>query len=144
MLSNDYYPALARPNVELVADGIKEVRPHSVVTNDGVERKVDALIYGTGFRGTDRLSPTRVVGRDGACLNDAWRAGVEGSLEAYLGMTVSGYPNWFMLLGPNSAVGHNSMVFVISTRMDEILCSGRASASNTGRAPETLPRPILK
>jgi cation diffusion facilitator CzcD-associated flavoprotein CzcO len=109
LISNDWYPALARDNVELVTEGIKEIRAHSIVTADGIERPVDALIYGTGFRATDLLTPMRVIGRDGVDLNEAWRNGA----EAYLGATISGYPNWFMLAGPNTGLGHNSMVFMI-------------------------------
>jgi len=136
LLANNYYPALARPNVDLVTDLIQEIRPHSVVTKDGVERKVDALIYGTGFRGTDRLSPARVIGRDGVCLNDAWRIGNKAYLEGYLGVAVAGYPNWFMLAGPNSGAGHTSLVFIIEAQVNYIMKCIRILRNRKMRAIE--------
>jgi len=108
LLSNDYYRALARPNVDVVTDGVKEVRENSIVDGRGVEHPVDAIIYGTGFRVTDLLTPVRIIGRGGVDLNDAWRSGP----EAYLGVMAAGYPNFFMLLGPNTGLGHNSVVFM--------------------------------
>jgi len=117
LISNDYYPALGRANVELVTEGIAEVREHSIVTADGKERAVDALIYGTGFRATDLLTPVRILGRDGIDLNDAWRDG----FEAYFGITISGYPNLFMLVGPNTGLGHNSIVFMIEAQVNYVM-----------------------
>lgn len=117
LISNDYYPALARPNVELVTDPIVEVREHSIVTANGEERPVDALIYGTGFRATDLLTPLRLIGRNGIDLNDAWR----GGLEAYYGITVNGYPNLFLLVGPNTGLGHNSIIFMIEAQVNYIM-----------------------
>ena len=117
LISNDYYPALVRPNVELVTEGIAEVRAHSIVTTDGRERRVDALIYGTGFRATDVLTPVRIVGRSGVDLNDAWR----GGLEAYFGITITGYPNLFMLVGPNTGLGHNSIIFMIEAQVNYVM-----------------------
>lgn len=120
LISNDYYdyyPALARPNVELVTEPIVEIREHGVVTADGNERPVDALIYGTGFRATDLLTPLRLIGRNGIDLNDAWRHG----LEAYCGITVSEYPNLFLLVGPNTGLGHNSIIFVIEAQVKYVM-----------------------
>ncbi len=117
LIANDYYPALARPNVELVTDSIAEIRPRGIVTADGLERQVDALIFGTGFRATDLLTPMRVVGRNGVDLNDAWREG----LEAYFGITVAGYPNLFMLVGPNTGLGHNSIIFMIEAQVHYVM-----------------------
>src|SRR5205814_4058111 len=79
---------------------------------DGTEREVDALILGTGFRVTDYLSSLRIVGHGGTELNDAWRS----SLRNYLGITVSGFPNLFLLMGPNTGLGHNSMIFMIEAQ----------------------------
>lgn len=112
LISNDYYPSLNRPNVELVTDPISEVRPRSVVTADGVERAVDAIIFATGFKATEFLAPIRIVGRGGAELSEAWRGGA----EAYLGTSVAGYPNFFLLVGPNTGLGHNSLVFMIEAQ----------------------------
>ncbi len=112
LLSNDYYPALQRDNVDVVTDRIAEVMPRGVRTADGTEREVDALILGTGFRVTEYLSSIRITGRNDVELNDAWRA----SLRNYLGITVSGFPNLFLLMGPNTGLGHNSMIFMIEAQ----------------------------
>jgi cation diffusion facilitator CzcD-associated flavoprotein CzcO len=117
LLSNDYLSSFCRPNVELVTDGIAQVREHSIVTADGNERPVDALIYATGFRTTDLLSPVRFVGRGGVALDDAWLEG----LEAFWGVTVAGYPNLFFLIGPNSRVGHSSIVFMIEAQVHYVM-----------------------
>jgi cation diffusion facilitator CzcD-associated flavoprotein CzcO len=113
-LSNTYYPAICQPNVELVTDGIREVRPRSVVTADGTERELDTLILGTGFRVHDNPSFARVRGRDGRTLGEAW----QGSPRAYLGTTIAGFPNLFLLVGPNSAGGYNSIVFTTEAHVN--------------------------
>ncbi len=118
LISNDYLPALCRPNVEVVVDGIAEVREHSIFTHDGTERTLDGIIFGTGFRTTDLLSPVRFIGREGTALDDAWR---NGGPEAFRGMTVTGYPNLFFLIGPNSRVAHNSIVFMIEAQTHYII-----------------------
>jgi cation diffusion facilitator CzcD-associated flavoprotein CzcO len=112
LLSNDYYPAVQRDNVDVITDRIAEITPRGVRTSDGVEREVDAIICGTGFRVSEYLSSIRIVGREGAELNDVWRA----SLRNYLGITVSGFPNMFLLMGPNTGLGHNSMIFMIEAQ----------------------------
>jgi cation diffusion facilitator CzcD-associated flavoprotein CzcO len=117
LLSNDYYDAFARENVELVTDAIKEIRNLGVVTPDDVERPFDAIVFATGFRGTDLLSPLRVVGRNGADLGQLWRDGA----ETLLGMTVAGFPNFFMLVGPNTFLAHNSVVFMIEAQVHYIM-----------------------
>jgi len=112
LVSNDWYPAMQRDNVELVTDGIAEITPRGVRTVDGREREVDALILGTGFKVSEYLSSIRVVGAGGIELNDEWRRG----LRNYLGITVSGFPNLFLLMGPNTGLGHNSMIFMIEAQ----------------------------
>jgi cation diffusion facilitator CzcD-associated flavoprotein CzcO len=112
-VSDDFYPALNRPNVELVTDAIAEVREHSIVTQDGLERPIDVLIYGTGFRATEPLIGCRVVGRGGVEIHEAWGK----RMSAYLGVTVAGFPNFFMLLGPNTGLGHNSVVLMIEAQV---------------------------
>lgn len=107
LFSNDYYPSLSRDNVELVTDGIAEVRPTSVVTADGREREVDAIIFSTGFQARDFLVPMRIRGLGGKELHDVWRE----YPHTYLGITVSGFPNFFVIYGPNTSLGHNSMLF---------------------------------
>jgi cation diffusion facilitator CzcD-associated flavoprotein CzcO len=113
-LSNAYYPAICRPNVELVTDRIREVRPRSVVTADGSERELDTLILGTGFHVHDHPAFARVRGRDGRTLREAW----QGSPRAYLGTTIAGFPNLFLLVGPNSAGGYNSIVFTTEAHVN--------------------------
>jgi cation diffusion facilitator CzcD-associated flavoprotein CzcO len=117
LVSDDFYPALTRPNVELVTDGITEVREHSIVTADGVERPIDVLIFGTGFRATEPLIGVRLVGRGGVEIHDAWRE----RMSAYLGVTVAGFPNLFLLLGPNTGLGHNSVVLMIEAQVRYVM-----------------------
>ncbi len=113
LISNDFYPALAQPHVSLVTDRIAEIRTGSVVTADGVVHPADCLIYGTGFHTTDCTSAVRITGRDGLTLNDAFADG----MHAYWGITVPGLPNFFLLLGPNTGLGHNSVVLMIEAQM---------------------------
>jgi cation diffusion facilitator CzcD-associated flavoprotein CzcO len=117
LVSDDFYPALTRPNVELVTDGIEEAREHSILTTDGVERRVDVLIFGTGFRATEPLIGLRLVGRGGVEIHDAWRE----RMSAYLGITVGGFPNLFLLLGPNTGLGHNSVVLMIEAQVRYVM-----------------------
>ncbi|MEJ3744658.1 NAD(P)/FAD-dependent oxidoreductase [Actinomycetes bacterium KLBMP 9797] len=117
LLSNVYYPALARENVELVTDPIAEVRPDAVVTRDGTARPVDTIIFGTGFHVTDSPIAEHIRGRDGQTLAEAW----QGSMRAYLGTTVAGFPNLFLLLGPNTGLGHNSVVFMMEAQLSHVL-----------------------
>jgi cation diffusion facilitator CzcD-associated flavoprotein CzcO len=117
LISNNYYPAVSRPNVDVVTDKIVEIRPHSVVTADGTERPVDTLILGTGFHVTDMPMAQWVTGRDGVLLADAWKDGV----QAYKGTTVNGFPNMFIMIGPNTGLGHNSMVYMIESQLNYVL-----------------------
>jgi cation diffusion facilitator CzcD-associated flavoprotein CzcO len=111
--SNDWYPALARDNVELVTDAVTEVREHAIVTADGSEREVDAIVFGTGFHVVNTPVGQMVTGRDGRTLADVWN----GSPRAHLGCTVSGFPNLFILLGPNTGLGHSSMVYMLESQL---------------------------
>jgi cation diffusion facilitator CzcD-associated flavoprotein CzcO len=115
LISNDWYPALQQANVDLVTDGIVEVRPHSIVTADGTERPADTIISATGFHVTDFPAGRRIHGPGGATLSDVWQE--RGSMEAYLGTTVAGFPNLFLLVGPNTGLGHTSMVFMIESQV---------------------------
>jgi cation diffusion facilitator CzcD-associated flavoprotein CzcO len=117
LISDDYYPALQRANVELLTQGIAEIRPHSVVTSDGREIAADAIIYGTGFNATDGILPVRIYGSGGVELGEAWRNG----MSAYLGTCISGFPNLFLVIGPNTGLGHNSMVFMMEAQYRYIL-----------------------
>jgi cation diffusion facilitator CzcD-associated flavoprotein CzcO len=113
-LSDTYYPALTRPNSEVVTEPIREVRSRSVVTADGVEREVDTIILGTGFKALDNPGFSRVRGRDGRSLHEAW----QGSPRAYLGTAINGFPNLFLLVGPNSAGGYNSILFTTEAHVN--------------------------
>jgi cation diffusion facilitator CzcD-associated flavoprotein CzcO len=121
LLSNDYYPALTQANVEVVTEPIVEVRARSIVTADGVERPVDAIVFGTGFRVTDQPVADRIRGRDGRTLGETWA----GSPKAHLGTTVAGFPNLFLLLGPSSGLGHNSVVYMAEAQIDHLLSALR-------------------
>ncbi len=112
LLSDDYYAAFTRSNVELVTDGIASITPRGVRTADGVEREVDVLVLCTGFRATEYLSRLEIRGAGGRELNETWR----GAPETYLGITVNGFPNLFLLMGPNTGLGSNSMVFMIEAQ----------------------------
>jgi cation diffusion facilitator CzcD-associated flavoprotein CzcO len=108
LVSNDYLPSLGRPNVEVVTDEIAEIRAHSVVDRGGAEREVDTIILGTGFHVTDLPIAERVRGRDGRTLAEHW----DGTLSALRGTTVTGFPNLFFVLGPNTGLGHTSVVLM--------------------------------
>ncbi|EYF02625.1 flavin-containing monooxygenase [Chondromyces apiculatus] len=117
LISNDYYPALGRPNVELVTHGVREVEAHAIVTEDGERRPVDAIVFGTGFDVSDFLGQMEIRGLGGKGLDEAWQEGA----EAYHGVAIAGFPNLFLLLGPNSGLGHNSMIFMIEAQVHFVL-----------------------
>jgi cation diffusion facilitator CzcD-associated flavoprotein CzcO len=122
LISNTYYPALDRDNVELVTEGIAEITPTGIVTRDGTHREVDAIVVATGFHTTDQPIAHHVKGRDGITLADAWR---ETGQTAYKGTTISGFPNLFQIVGPNTGLGHSSMVFIIESQIAYILAALR-------------------
>jgi len=117
ILSNDWYPAIQAPNVDIVSSGIREVREHSVVDNHGIEREIDTLIFATGFRPAELPIAERVRGRDGSSLAEVWA----GSPQAYLGTTVSGFPNLFLFYGPNLNLGHSSIVYMLESQTNYAL-----------------------
>jgi cation diffusion facilitator CzcD-associated flavoprotein CzcO len=127
LISNDYYPTLARLNVDVITDGIARITPKGVVTQDGREHEVDAIIFGTGFKVQDPIPPGMVFGKGGVDMAEAWKNGP----EAYLGMAVAGFPNFFMLMGPNTGLGHNSMVFMIESQAHYI-CEAMKAAKEHG------------
>jgi cation diffusion facilitator CzcD-associated flavoprotein CzcO len=136
LLSSDYYPALQRPNVELVTDRISEITRTSVVSGSGAgggaAREFDVLIYATGFRVVDSATELNVTGRDGVKLADAWHDGV----EAYRGITVAGFPNFFLLLGPNTGLGHTSVVFMIESQVQHVMSCLRILSRERGSTIE--------
>ncbi|MEV0150595.1 MULTISPECIES: NAD(P)/FAD-dependent oxidoreductase [unclassified Nonomuraea] len=135
LISSDYYPALTRPNVELVTRPVTEIRPRAVVDATGAEHEADVIVYGTGFKVTDALREQRIVGRDGLKLQDAWRDGI----EAYYGVTTAGFPNLFFLLGPNTGLGHNSVVFMIEAQARYVLDCLRLLSRTGARALDVRP-----
>ncbi|HVM28748.1 MAG TPA: NAD(P)/FAD-dependent oxidoreductase [Mycobacteriales bacterium] len=122
LLSNDYYPALTRDDVDVVTDGVVEVTPRGVVSQapDGTrtEHEVDTIIFGTGFRVTDPPVASRVVGRDGRTLAEHWG---DGGMAALRGATIAGFPNLFFLVGPNTGLGHNSVVYMIESQVGYVM-----------------------
>ncbi len=116
LVSDDYFPAVRQPNVTLVTEAIASVAPSGVVTSDGVMHAADVIILGTGFRPTDPPLAPFIVGRAGTSLATAWH----GSPAAYMGTTVPGFPNLFMLLGPNTGLGHSSVMLMAEAQMAHV------------------------
>lgn len=114
LVSNKWYPAIAADNVDLVTDRIAEIRPDSIVDAHGVERPIDVLIIATGFHVTDPPIANHVTGKDGRTLAETWS---EKGMRAYKGTTVHGFPNMFQLVGPNTALGHSSIIFIIESQV---------------------------
>lgn len=117
LISNDYYPALGRPNVTLETDGIDHVEPHAVVTKTGERHEVDILVLSTGFEATDLPISHRIYGKSGHSLAEHWGGGG----QAYACTTVSGFPNLFVMLGPNTGLGAGSIIYMIETQISYIL-----------------------
>ena len=128
LISNDFYPAMSRPNVRLVSQGIAAVRPTGIETADGQVHPVDVIIHGTGFAATEFLTPMRVTGRNGLDLHTQWAQGA----QAWLGMSVAGFPNFFMLYGPNTNLGHNSIVYMLESQIEHIARCMRDLGSRRG------------
>jgi cation diffusion facilitator CzcD-associated flavoprotein CzcO len=148
--SNDFYPALARPNVSLVTEKIIEFRPDAVVTADGAEHKVDTVILATGFHVSDNPTFAKITGRDGVTLAEAFG-------QTYLGTVVPGFPNYFQLTGANTGLGHSSMLLMIESQLNLIAdaiaqttaaasgpCEVRAevAAAYNARLQRKLPRTV--
>jgi cation diffusion facilitator CzcD-associated flavoprotein CzcO len=139
LISSSYLPALNRDNVEVVTDPIAEIRPRGVLTRDGTFHEADTIVFATGFHVSDSPIFERIRGRDGMSLATAW----QGSPRAYLGTTVSGFPNLFLLLGPNTALGHSSVLLMVEAQLsyligalDHLRTSGITAIEPTRRAQE--------
>ncbi|MFI6451367.1 flavin-containing monooxygenase [Streptosporangium amethystogenes] len=135
LISNDYYPALGRENVELITEGVREIGENSIVDSTGREIEVDVIIYGTGFKVIEVLDEQQIIGRNGRKIQEAWQDGV----EAYYGITTAGFPNLFFLLGPNTGLGHNSVVFMIESQVRYILDCLRLLSRTKARALDVRP-----
>jgi cation diffusion facilitator CzcD-associated flavoprotein CzcO/acetyl esterase/lipase len=130
LLSSQYLATLAKPNVALVTAGIRRVTADSIETADGKRHRVDAIIYGTGFAASEFLAPMRVIGRSGLALHDAWRGGA----KAWYGLSVPGFPNFFMLYGPNTNLGHNSIVYMLESQIAHVMrCCKAMKAAQASR-----------
>jgi cation diffusion facilitator CzcD-associated flavoprotein CzcO len=115
--SNEWYPAITQPNVGVITEGIREVRANGIVTAGGELHEVDTIVFATGFHVTDVRFAKIVRGRDGALMSDVWN----GSPQAYRGTAVAGFPNLFILTGPNTGLGHNSLVYMIEAQLDYLM-----------------------
>ena len=120
--SNDFYPALMQPHVELVTQAIERITAHGIVTADGREREIDTLVCATGFDAVHLLSSLQVTGTQGQTLRQAWSSGP----EAYRGITVAGFPNMFLMLGPNTGTGHTSTLLYIEPEVAHALACMKA------------------
>jgi cation diffusion facilitator CzcD-associated flavoprotein CzcO len=130
LISNDWYPAINQPNLDLVTDPIEKIDSTGVQTLSGRHYPVDAIIFGTGFRASEFLSPIRVTGRGGITLNEAWQDGA----VAFKGITVSGFPNLFMLYGPNTNLAHNSILYMLESQFQYVLGCLKALQKYPGSA----------
>lgn len=132
LLSSEYLATMNKPNVSLVTDRVRRITEDGIETSDGKHHQADAIVYGTGFAATEFLSPMRIIGRSGIDLNDAWRQGA----QAYLGITVPGFPNFFMLYGPNTNLGHNSIVYMLESQIAHVMRCYKAMRASDASAIE--------
>jgi cation diffusion facilitator CzcD-associated flavoprotein CzcO len=129
LLSDDFYPALAQANVQVVAAGLAKVDGATLTAQDGTACEADAVIFATGFRVTDMPIAERILGAGGVSLADCW----QGDMSALRGTTVAGYPNMCLVIGPNTGLGHNSMIHIIESQLSYILGYVTAVARLGGR-----------
>jgi cation diffusion facilitator CzcD-associated flavoprotein CzcO len=118
LLSDHYYRALDKPNTDLVTEGIRAINQHAIVTNDGAEHPVDVIVFATGFRVTDNPMLDKVFGRGGITLHEKW---TERGMRAYLGTVVDDFPNLFLLSGPNTGIGHTSLLVMIEAQVGYVV-----------------------
>ena len=128
LISDDYYPALARDNVTLVTDAVACLEKNAVISTAGERFAADCVVLGTGFDTTHFLAPIQVTGVDGLTLEQAWKDGA----EAYLGTTVRGFPNLFMLYGPNTNLGHSSIIYMLESQFNYVMSALEYLRENTG------------
>jgi cation diffusion facilitator CzcD-associated flavoprotein CzcO len=135
MLTDEWYPTLTERNVELVTERIAEVTPVGVRTEEGVERRADIIVLATGFQTHGFVTPMEVSGREGRSLSDVWA----GAPRAYLGLSVPGFPNFFLLYGPNTNGGSGSVVFTIEAGIAHVIAALRALDRSREREIEIRP-----
>ena len=138
LIANSWYPTLARPDVDVCTEAITRITVGGVLTSDGVEHEVDTIILGTGFSASDFPGPIRILGSEGADLADRWGSGAATNL----GITVDGFPNLYSLAGPNTGLGHNSIIFMIEAQLHHVRGAladlRRRGASAISVRPETV------
>jgi cation diffusion facilitator CzcD-associated flavoprotein CzcO len=135
VLSSEWYPAITSPDVELVMSGIREVREGSIVDGDGAEHELDTIVFATGFVPSDPPIARRLRGREGLTLSEVW----DGSPQAYLGTTVTGFPNLFLFYGPNTNLGHSSIVYILESQMAYVLSALEAMDERGAACAEVWP-----
>jgi cation diffusion facilitator CzcD-associated flavoprotein CzcO len=135
LMSNDWYRSLQLPQVEVVTEPISGVREQAVVTAGGREHEVDTIVLGTGFAATEFLLPMRVTGRGGRDLHEQWKDGA----RAHLGTVVPGFPNLFVLYGPNTNLGHNSIIVMLEAQIGWVVQAVRLLRRAAGRTLEVRP-----
>jgi cation diffusion facilitator CzcD-associated flavoprotein CzcO len=126
LLSSEWYPTITAPNVELISAGVDEVRPNSLVAGTA-EREVDTIIFATGFAPSEPPLARHLRGTDGRTLAETWA----GSPQAYLGTAVTGFPNLFLLYGPNVNLGHSSIVYMLESQVRYVM--GALTTMRRGR-----------
>lgn len=130
VISDDFLPVFARPNVSLVTEKLAGIEPAGVRTADGTLHEMDVIIYGTGFDTLQFVAVSDVIGRGGLSLREEWH----DVPRAYLGMTVSGFPNFFMLYGPNTNLGHNSILLMMECQIAYVMRAIRETANHQAAA----------
>ena len=136
LFSDTYYPALARPNVNLVTGGIQEITPNGVIAGDGSSHEVEVLVYATGFKTNPFLLGLDIRGKDGITIKEAWKNGPEN----YLGITIANFPNLFMMYGPNTNLGHNSIILMSEAQANYITQCVQAQKEKQWKAIEISPK----
>jgi cation diffusion facilitator CzcD-associated flavoprotein CzcO len=132
LISDDYWASFEGRNVELVTEPISQIRPGGIVTGGAVLHELDAIVYATGFDVGFRSVPFEIIGRAGRSLADAWRGGA----EAYKGMAIAGFPNWFTLMGPNTGPGHTSVLVYTEAQISHVLQALRGLRDKGWRSVE--------
>lgn len=135
LLSDDYYPAVARDNVDVVTSEIAKFDREGLITIDGKHHPLDAVVYGTGFAATEFITPMSIYGTEGRELGKQWKQ----SAETLLGISAAGFPNFFVLVGPNTGLGHNSMVFMIEAQVNYIMSCLKSLKQNKNQRIDLKP-----
>jgi cation diffusion facilitator CzcD-associated flavoprotein CzcO len=135
LITNEWYPALQRPNVELITEPVARLEGRRVIAASGAAREADVVIFATGFAATEFVAPMKIFGRGGAELGAAWKSGA----ATHLGISVAGYPNAFLIVGPNTGLGHNSLVFMIEAQVNYVVAGLERLRGSGKRTLEVRP-----